>query len=292
MIEVVLLGAILIVTLLILFLLLKGIKTDISDLEGLFSQAINRSGFLEKVGEISTHIAEIKNLHKSIEQMLKVPAERGAFGEIALENILSDHLPPDMFGIRKRVLDGKTPDAFIKSTVGIICIDSKFPLENFRRLKEEEDESSRQELHKRFLNDVRGHLTKIKEDYVKPDKGSAEFAFAFIPSEAVYWYLVNHAYEMLRDFAREGVQVVSPLTLAHKVELIKAGVHARKLSEEANRIKESLLTLARDFQELESKWKTFYESHLTRAYRKAQEVDGAYKKIRDDFERIEKLTQP
>ncbi len=292
MIELILLIAILLVVLFILFLVIRGIKTDVRDLENSLTKAISSSGFLEKVGEISGHVQEIKDLHRSIEQMLRVPAERGAFGEIALENILTDHLPPDMFGMRKRVLDGKTPDAHIKSTVGIICIDSKFPLENFRRFQEEKDEKAKEDLNRKFLSDVRGHLAKIRDDYVKPDKGSAEFAFAFIPSEAVYWHLVNNAYDMLREFAKEGVQVVSPLTLAHKIELIKAGVHARKLSEEAQLIKDSLLKLARDFEELDEKWKTFFDGHLTRAYKKAQDVDSSYRKIREDFDSIERLTQP
>lgn len=62
----------------------------------------------------------------------------------------------------------------------------------------------------------RHHLTKIAEDYVCPEKESAEFAFAYIPSESTYWFLVTERYDLLRDFTKKGVQVVSPLTLSYK----------------------------------------------------------------------------
>jgi DNA recombination protein RmuC len=292
MVEILLLGIILLLVIVILLLLLKKGKPDPAVLESSISKALTNSGILEKVGRVEGHVNEIINLHRSIEQMLRVPTQRGAFGEITLEKILSDHLPKEMFGIRKRVLDGKIPDAYINSTVGIICIDSKFPLENYRKMINAEDEGSRERYKNDFLKDVQNHLSKVKSDYVVPHKGSAEFAFAYIPSEGVYWFLVNEAYELLRDFVREGVQVVSPLTLAHKVELIKAGVHAKKISEEAQRIKESLMSLARRFEELDRSWKTFFENHLTRAYNKARDVDQNYKKVRDEFDSIFKLNQP
>ena len=89
----------------------------------------------KKMGEIATYTSDIRQTHKSIEQMLRIPKERASFGEINLEIILSDQLPPDMFGIREKILNGKIPDAYIKSTVGLICIDARFPLDNYRKKK-------------------------------------------------------------------------------------------------------------------------------------------------------------
>jgi DNA recombination protein RmuC len=217
-----------------------------------------------------------------------VPTERASLGEIALETILSDQLPPDMFGIRERVLDGKTPDANIKSTVGIICIDSKFPLDNYRKMMEVEDPKEGESFKKQFLKDVRGHLDKIAKDYVCPEKGSTEFAFAYIPSESVYYFLLKEFWETLRDYARKGVQVTSPLTLSCRIELIKAGVHAKKLSEEAKKVRNDIIKLSQRFRDIDEKWGVFYETHLRNAGRKAEELDEAYKRLREEFDRISK----
>jgi len=224
--------------------------------------------------------------------MLRVPTERASFGELTLETILSDQLPPDMFGIRERILDGKTPDAHMNSTVGLICIDSKFPLDNYRNMLEAEDEAEKERFKRQFLRqDVQSHLNKISDDYVCPEKGSAEFAFAYIPSEAVYYFLVNEAFDMLRDYTKRGIQVVSPLTLSHKIELIKAGVHAKKLSEDAEKVSKQIAGLSQRFGDIDEKWRVFYNAHLRNVGNKADELDEAYKKLREEFDRISKLPE-
>ncbi|MBO8143070.1 MAG: DNA recombination protein RmuC [Thermodesulfobacterium sp.] len=290
MITYFLLGVVIILLGIIIFLLLKREKIEKEDIENVILKIWNESGLNERIGELGLHAKEIKEAHKSIERMLRVPFERGSFGEIVLETILSDQLPPDMFGIRKKVLDGKIPDAYIKSTVGIICIDSKFPLENYRKMIESEDPKEKEIYKNNFLRDVKFHLEKIANDYVCPEKGSAGFAFAYIPSESVYWFLVNSAFEMLRDYVKKGVQVVSPLTLSHKIELIKAGVHAKKLSEEAERVNNAILELSREFEKIDKVWKTFYGTHLKNLVGKAEELDGAYKRLKEEFDKISKLS--
>jgi DNA recombination protein RmuC len=196
-----------------------------------------------------------------------------------------------MFGIRKKILDGKIPDAYIRSTVGVICIDSKFPLDNYRKMLEIEDPMEKEALKRQFIKDMQGHMKKILDDYVCPEKGSAEFAFAYIPSEGVYYFLLSENYEMLRDYAKKGVQVVSPLTISHKIELIKAGVHARKLSEEAEKVKENLLKISRGFRDIDEKWRVFYETYLRNAGKKAEELDTAYQRLREDFDRVSRLSE-
>ena len=262
MIIEILLGAIIVLLGILIILSLRKVKVKPQDIETAILKVWKESGLSDKLGELSTHAKEIKETHKSIEQMLRVPAERGAFGEMALETILSDQLPPDMFGIREKVLKGKTPDAYIKSTVGIICIDSKFSLENYRKIMESDDPQEKERFKRQFLIDVKGHLDKIASDYVCPEEGSADFAFAFIPSEGVYWFLINESFELLREYIKKGVQVVSPLTLSHKVELIKAGVHAKKLSEEAEKVKNDILRLSQRFREVDKVWRVFYKTHF------------------------------
>jgi DNA recombination protein RmuC len=291
MITQILLAVVVILLTVLIFLVIKGRGVKPRDIEDAVSSTWTKLGLEEKIGTLAAHTQDIRDYHRSIEQMLRVPTERAALGELSLETILSDQLPPDMFGIRKMILNGKIPDAHIRSTVGLICIDSKFPLDNYRRMVEIEDSKEKERFKTDFRKDVQGHLNKIAEDYVCPEKGSAEFAFAYIPSEAIYYFLVNEEFEMLRDFTRRGVQVVSPLTLSHKVELIKAGVHARKLSEEAENVRNDLNVISQRFSDIDGLWRVFYSTHLRNAGERAEELDIAYKKLREEFDRISRMSK-
>ena len=285
-----LLGTIIILLFILIVLVLKQGKVEPRDVESAVSNSWVKLGLDERLGELTTYAGDIRDNYQSLEQMLRVPTQRGALGEMALETIISDQLPPDMSGIRTKVFDGKIPDAYIKSTVGIICIDSKFPLENYIGFMESGDQKEQDGFKRKFLRDVRGHLDKIAQDYVRPDMGSAEFAFAYIHSEGVYWFMVNEGFDMLREFTKKGVQVVSPLTLSHKIELIKAGVHARKLSEDAQKVQTALTVLSRRFDEIDDKWRVFHQTHLRNLGNKAEEIDSAYNGLRNDFDRISKLS--
>ena len=286
----VLLAVAIVLLFVLIYMVRQGGRVEPKDIESAISSVWRESGLDEKIGRLATYAEDIRDDYRSLDQMLRVPVERASLGEVALEQILSNQLPPDMFGIRKRILDGKVPDAHIKSSVGTICIDSKFALDNYRKMMEAEDPKEKGKFRKQFLKDVRGHLDKIAADYVCPEKGSAEFAFAFLPSESVYYFLVTEAYDTLRSYTARGVQAVSPLTLSHKIELIKAGVHARRLSEQAEKIRNDIARLSRRFSEVDRSWQVFYESHLRRATKKAEELDGAYKRLREEFDRISQLS--
>jgi len=270
----------------IIFLIVKSNKTKESDLQLSINKAWEKIGLEKKINSVELYAKEIKDSYKSFEDLLKVSATRAPFGELSLETILADQLPPDMFGMRKEVLKGKNPDAHIKSTSGIICIDSKFALDNYSKYVKADNEVEKENYKKTFLKDIRGHLEKISKDYVCPEDGSAEFAFAYIPSEAVYYFLITEAYDLIREYSKKGVQLVSPLTLTQKIELIKAGVQARKLSKDAENVKNQLLTISKDFKSIDELWKIFYDTHLKNLDAKAEEIDENYKKIRHDFNKI------
>ena len=275
----------------LIFLVLRSRKVQPADLKNVMSSTWTELGLDQKIGAIESHANDIRQSYRSFEQMLRVPKERASFGELALETILADQLPPDMYGIREAVFDGKKPDAHIKSTGGIVCIDSKFSLDNYAGMLATEDPAEKQRFKKDFIADVRRCLDKIAADYICPDKGSAEFAFAYIPSESVYYFLLNEAYELLLHYGRAGVQVVSPLTLSAKIELIRAGIQAKKLSEKADEVKNDLIVISRRFGEIDEKWRVFFGTHLKNATLQAEELDKSYKKLRDEFDRISKMPQ-
>jgi DNA recombination protein RmuC len=291
MITEILLAVVILLLGILIFLVIRSRRVKPSDLKNVMSSTWTEMGLDQKIGTIESHANDIRQSYRSFEQMLRVPKERASFGELALETILADQLPPDMYGIRETVFDGKRPDAHIKSTEGVVCIDSKFSLDNYGRMLATEEPAEKQRFKKDFVADVRRCLDKIALDYVCPDRGSAEFAFAYIPSESVYYFLLNEAYEMLLEYGKGGVQVVSPLTFSAKIELIRAGVQAKKLSEKADEVKNDLITISRRFAEVDDKWRLLYETHLKNTVDRAADLDKSYKKLKDEFDRISRMPQ-
>lgn len=269
-----------------LYILLKRPSTDPIQLESALSKSWLQLGLDEKIGHLTTYAQDIRDDYRALDQMLRLPTARGALGEMGLEIILKDQLEPRMFGIRKRLPNGLVPDAHIRSTIGVICIDSKFTLDNYRRMLQTQDKREQDGFKKVFLQNVRGHLEKVAQDYVRPDEGTAPFAFAYIPAEGVYWFLTTEALELLREFTKRGVQVVSPLTMSHKIELIKAGVFEQKLAEEAKQIRKELMQIGRRFDLLDEEWRIFRQTHLDKLTKKADVIDNAYQQLRDEFEKI------
>ncbi|MFB6283615.1 MAG: DNA recombination protein RmuC [Halobacteria archaeon] len=262
----------------------EGVNTD--QLTSALARSFDELGFESKVSDIQHHAGEIEELHTDIERMLSNPRERGDFGERQLETILDNHLPPDTYGVRKQVVDGKTPDAYIESPEGVICIDSKFPLENYENYVGAESEDLSSRYAREFRQDVEKQLEKIASDYVAPESGTVDFAFAFIPSEAVYYHLVSREYGLLQSYVKQGVQVVSPLTLGQKLELIKAGIQAERLSREAREIKRNIGELRSGFQELGEELDTL-EKHVRNAEKKTSDVDRRYRELRDSIETVD-----
>jgi DNA recombination protein RmuC len=157
-----------------------------------------------------------------------------------------------MYGTQEPIVGNKRPDAYIQSPEGIICIDSKFSFEEYERYLETDEGSDEANYHQRkFAEAVENQLATIERQYIRPEDGTTDFAFAFIPSERVYYHLISNEFDLLQEYTSKGVQVVSPLTFGHKLELIKAGVQAKRLSEQAEEIQEQLHRLGTRFESFE-----------------------------------------
>lgn len=263
------------------------IEVDPEKVRGAVSESWRDLKLDKEIGNLENQVTEIKNLHSDLETMMKNPRERGEFGEVKLEALLSDHLPNSMYGMRERVVDGKTPDAYIKSSHGKIIIDSKFPLDNFTKLMNKDDDS--ENYARKFRNDVEKQLKEIERKYVRPEEGTAEYAFEFVPSERVYYYLVKEEYELLNKYTKRGVQVVSPLTLGHKLELIKSDVKTKQLSEKAEEVQEQIQAIGTHVSNLRNQWNTYYGSHLKNAWNKASDIGSELEDLEDEFDNVENL---
>jgi len=259
---------------------------DDAAIEASMDRAISDLDLDRTVGELETHAREMKAFHGDVERLLHTPQQRGSFGEVQLETILADVLPPEMYGVQEAIVDGTRPDAYVETAEGIVPIDAKFPLEAYERALAAEDATERAHHEAEFARRVESQLEKIATDYVRPDAGTTEFAFAFVPSERVYYHLLTEEYDLLREHSTRGVQVVSPLTLGGKLQLLAAGVHAQQLSEEAMAVRERLQALDQRFGAVAEEWETAMR-HLHNAVARAEDADDAFERLRAEFERIE-----
>jgi DNA recombination protein RmuC len=219
----------------------------------------------EKLGELRVTNERIVAISQDINQLSRIlesPNLRGHIGEFELERMLSNVLPSALYRIQASVGEALA-DAVIILEGGSLCIDSKFPLDNFRRMLQPEAEpETRQQWRRQFLVDVRRHVTDIARKYIQPP-ATLDFALMFIPAENVY-YEVLLSDEVL-EFARsKRVVPVSPNTLYAYLQAISIGFRGLKIAQESRRIEQLLLGLRKNFDEFKEHFRLIGR-HLDRA---------------------------
>jgi DNA recombination protein RmuC len=239
---------------------------------------------LGKVGETTTEmLARAKDLAR-LEQALRPPKARGGFGELLLENLLRDSLPPAAFALQHGFAGGERVDAVVR--VGrLVPVDSKFPLDNFSRMVETEDDAERQLYEKAFARDVKGHIDAIAGKYIRPAEGTYDFAFMYIPVEAVYYELACGRTGALLQYAHEKrVFPVSPTTFVAYLQVIVLGMRGMQIEQHAHEVMAYVAELQKDF----GRFKEDFElvgTHLGRAQSKFVEADKRLDKFEGKLER-------
>jgi DNA recombination protein RmuC len=181
---------------------------------------------------------------KNLEKVLTSQKQRGNLGEAGLLMVLENILPPTAFKIQYQFDDGDIVDAAIFTKDGIIPVDAKFSLDNYNRVVNEDDEAKRLVYEKEFKNDLKKRIDETSK-YIKPGKGTMDFAFMFIPAEAIYYdLLVNEVGAVkintrsLIDYAfkEKRVIIVSPTTFAAYLQTVMQGLRALKIEEQTKDI--------------------------------------------------------
>jgi DNA recombination protein RmuC len=219
----------------------------------------------EKLGELRMTNERIVAISEDINQLSRIlesPKLRGNVGEFELERMLSNVLPQGLFRMQASVGEGLV-DALILLEGGWLCIDSKFPLDNFRRLAQPDcPQEERPYWRKLFLGDVRRHVGDISHKYIVPP-ATLDFALMFIPAENVYYELLLS--DEVLEFARgKRVIPVSPNTLYAYLQAISVGFRGMKIAQETRRIEQLLLGLKRNFDEFKEHFRLIGR-HLDRA---------------------------
>jgi DNA recombination protein RmuC len=202
---------------------------------------------LGKVDEATTQMLERAKDLARLEQALRPPKARGGFGELLLENLLRDRLPPSAYDMQHTFDSGERVDAVVRAD-RIIPVDSKFPLDNYLRLVDAETDDERQLAERQFSRDVKQHIDAIATKYIRPDEGTYDFAFMYIPVEAVYYELACGKTGALLSYAHERrVFPVSPTTFTAYLQVIALGLRGMQIEEHAHEVMAYVAELRRDF---------------------------------------------
>jgi DNA recombination protein RmuC len=205
----------------------------------------------ERLGKVDSAaaqmIASAKDLSR-LEQALRPPKARGGFGELLLENLLRDRLPPSAFRMQHGFSTGERVDAIVRAGELVIPVDSKFPLDNYQRLVEAAGDEERLLAEKAFARDVRAHVDAIAAKYVRPDEGTSDFAFMYIPVEAVYYEVACGRSGAVLAYAHDRrVFPMSPSTFTAYLQVIAFGLRGMQIEQRAHEVMSYVADLRRDF---------------------------------------------
>lgn len=222
------------------------------------------------LGEMS----EVGRSMKDLQSFLSSPKLRGNIGEHILSQLLSQSLPKSSFNLQYSFRSGEKVDAAIKTSAGIIPIDSKFPMENFRKFNSSQKEEDKKIHLRAFEKDIKLHIDSISRKYILPDEGTMDYALMYIPSEAVYYEVVNN--ESIFDYASsKRVLPVSPTTFYAYLKAILMSFEGQKVEAKAKEILSSLRAIQKDYQKVDENLSTLGR-HLGNAQNMMSTVAQSY----------------
>jgi len=209
-----------------------------------------------EVSESSKQVFTLAEQLQNLEKVLKHQKQRGNLGEASLQLALENILPAATYKLQYQFEGGDVVDAVVETKDGLIPVDAKFSLDNYRRLVDESDEHRQVELEKEFKNDLKKRIDETAK-YIRPKDGTLPFAFMYIPAEAIYYdLLVNEVGSVkvntrsLIDYAYKdkNVIIVSPTTFAAYLQSVLYGFRAFKVEESAKEIQKNVEKLTRHMQ--------------------------------------------
>ena len=225
------------------------------------------------IGEFS----EIGRGMKDLQEFLRSPKLRGNVGEQVLKELLTQFLPKTSFNLQYTFKSGEKVDAAIKTSAGIIPVDSKFPMENFRKMAGAKTDAEKKIWEKEFERDVKAHIDSISRKYILTEEGTIDYALMYIPAESVYYEIVNSS--SLFDYAgAKRVLPVSPTTFYAYIRAILMSFEGQKIEQKAREILSSIRAIRKDYSKVEGDLGVL-QKHLNSAYNKMGDVFNSFGRL-------------
>ena len=278
---------------------LKIINKEISDFQ-ISSKSTMQKQFADSnkiIKDVTNELAKIKgtneqvlsfaNQMKSLEKILGNQKQRGIFGEIQLENLLSNVLPPEIFQMQYSFKNGEMVDAIIKVNDNIIPIDAKFSLDNYNRMIESSDENEIKVLEKKFIEDIKSRIDETSK-YIKPQEKTLDYAFMFIPADGLYQDLLNSRVGSLKINSNElvsyaylkKVMIVSPMSLFPMLQITMKALNNLKFEKEIDTVIKNVRNLSNHLAS--------YQLYHDKLGNTLKTVVNHYNKTSDEFGKIDK----
>jgi len=233
---------------------------------------------LGSLEEANRKIYEVGKDIASLQEILRAPKLRGGLGEFFLEDLLGQILPADHFATQFAFRSGEKVDAVIKLGGSLVPVDSKFPLENFKRLLDAGTDEEKGKAKRQFVSDVKKHIDAIATKYILPDEGTYDFALMYIPAENVYYETIIKddfagGEKGLSQYAMgKRVIPVSPNSFYAYLQAIVLGLKGMKIEERAKEVMQYLGRLEGDFGRFKDEF-TLVGKHLGHAQSSFQAAD-------------------
>lgn len=246
---------------------------------------------LGKLDASTQRMVEIGQDVQNLQNILRSPKLRGNLGELFLADLLAQILPPDHYALQHTFKGGETVDAVIRLKAGLVPVDAKFPLENFRRLTDAPEEN-RRAIRREFVRDVRKHVEAIANKYIRPDEDTFPFALMYIPAENVYYEAIlredpadGAGPSLFEDMLRRHVIPVSPNSFYAYLQTILLGLKGLKIEENAREILNHLDRLKRDSEKFFEHFR-LVGSHLDNARKKYDDAEKQYGRVDEKLDAV------
>ncbi len=249
-------------------------------------------GQLGTLTEATRRMEQVGRDIAGLEQILRAPKVRGGLGEILLERLLAEILPVGTYQLQHAFRGGDRVDAVIALADRLVPVDSKFPLENFRRLVEEPQEERRRAVRRAFVRDVRNRVDEIAKRYILPDEGTFDFALMYIPAENVYYEVIVKEGEEAEEDAllayalSRRVVPVSPNSFYAYLQVILLGLKGLRIEQNARDILATLGRLSGDLTRFREQFETLGK-HVTNAKNKYDDAATALARFEAKLESVE-----
>jgi DNA recombination protein RmuC len=249
----------------------------------------------EKLGELSKTSEQIHEVGKNIatlQEILRPPKLRGGLGEQFLGELLSQILPPEFFTLQYTFLSGERVDAVVRIGEKLVPIDSKFPLDNFKRVVECKTDEERRTYQKIFYRDVKKHIDDIANKYILPQEGTYDFALLYIPAENVYYETITKDESfgeekgVLNYALTKRVIPVSPNSFYAYLQVIILGLKGLQIEKDALKIQALLSGLKKDIGGFQEDFQ-LVGKHLVNAVNKFEEARRRLDKFSFKLDQIE-----
>ena len=250
-------------------------------------------GQLEKS---SLRMLEVGQDVARLQEILQPPKLRGALGELFLGDLLAQILPPSHYELQFHFKGGETVDAVVRLHSGIVPIDAKFPLDNFRRILSAENDADRLAARKLFVRDVKGHVDAIATKYIRMDEGTFDFALMYIPAENVYYETIIKEEAAGGEMAlfnyalQRRVVPVSPNSFYAYLQTIVLGLKGMRVEEESREILGHLSRLRREFETFSEAFRLVGQ-HLDNSAKKYNEAQKRLGRVEGKVEQIDGLAR-